>query len=43
MRDYNTRLMSFPANLVAGAFGFRAEPYFEVTDPVTRDAPKVSF
>lgn len=43
VRDYNTRMMTFPTNLVAGIFGFRAEPYFEVTDPVTREAPKVQF
>ena len=43
VREYNTRLMKFPTTLFAGIFGFRAEPYFEVTDPVTREAPKVKF
>lgn len=42
-RQYNTRIMSFPANLVAGVFGFRSESYFEVKDAEQRDAPKVTF
>lgn len=27
--DYNTAVLSFPSNLVAGAFGFTEAPYFE--------------
>lgn len=27
--DYNTAVMSFPSNLIAGTFGFEEAPYFE--------------
>lgn len=43
VRDYNTRLMSFPTNLIAGMFGFGPEAFFEITNPVEREAPKVKF
>lgn len=29
-RDLNTSIQSFPANLIAGSFGFHVEPMFEV-------------
>jgi LemA protein len=29
-RELNTTVQSFPANLVAGMFGFRLQPYFEI-------------
>jgi LemA protein len=37
VRDLNRRVESVPSNLVASAFGFRAEAYFEV-EPVLRTA-----
>jgi LemA protein len=44
--NYNTRLMSFPANMVAGMFGFRSAEFFNL-DPAeaaaVRTAPKVKF
>jgi LemA protein len=40
---YNTRLQSFPTNVVAGAFNFRQEEFFEIEEPGEREAPKVSF
>ena len=43
VRSYNTRLMSFPVNLIAGSFGFRPEQYFEIANPTEREAPKVKF
>ena len=43
VRDFNTRIQSFPANLVAGSFGFTAAPSFEIENPADRDAPKVRF
>jgi LemA protein len=43
VRDYNTSTQVFPANVVAGAFGFREEPFFELTEPEARTAPKVQF
>jgi LemA protein len=34
---------AFPSNLVAKAFGFGKEEYFEVEDPAVRAAPAVDF
>src|SRR5499433_2718014 len=30
VRDYNTRVQSFPSNIVAGMFGFQARQFFEI-------------
>ncbi len=43
VRDYNTSTQVFPANVIAGSFGFKEEPFFEVTEPEARNAPKVQF
>ena len=43
VRQFNTQAQSFPGNLVAGAFGFKARDFFELTEPEAREAPKVSF
>jgi LemA protein len=40
---YNTARESFPANIVAGMFGFAAAQLFEIEDPDHREAPEVSF
>ena len=40
---YNTRLESFPANLVAGPFQFKPATFFEVTNEKEREAPQVKF
>jgi LemA protein len=40
---YNTRVQSFPANIVARLFNFAVEEYFELEDAVQREAPKVAF
>jgi LemA protein len=40
---YNTRTESFPANIVAGMFGFKGEEFFELEDEAAREAPKVAF
>jgi LemA protein len=40
---YNTRREVFPANLLAGMFGFGAAELFRVDDPSEKVAPKVSF
>ena len=40
---YNTRLESFPANMVAGPFGFKPATFFEVTNEKEREAPQVKF
>jgi LemA protein len=41
--DYNEAIAVFPANILAGAFNFAPESFFEVTSPAEREAPKVQF
>ena len=41
-RDYNIALQSFPRNLIAGPFGFRAVGFF-AADEEDRAVPQVSF
>jgi LemA protein len=43
VRDYNTKLQVFPSNLIANAFRFQPEEFFEIEDDEQREAPKVSF
>ncbi len=43
VRDYNTSLLIFPTNLLAGMFGFTAEQYFEIADAAERAVPQVKF
>jgi len=43
VRDYNTALQTFPTNVLAGAFGFKSEEYFELADTGEREAPQVKF
>ena len=43
VRGLNTRVESFPSNIVAGMFGFHQEEYFEVGDEELRSAPSVDF
>ena len=40
---YNTAAQTFPGNLVAGAFGFARQEYFELEEPAAREVPKVKF
>jgi len=40
VRELNTAVQSFPANLFAGLFGFRARSYFEI-DMADRAVPKI--
>ncbi len=43
-KELNTSIQSFPANMVAGMFGFHCEPMFEVADrPTMNKAPQVQF
>lgn len=42
VREYNTRVKRFPANLIANMGGFSKRPYFEV-DETARDVRKVDF
>jgi LemA protein len=40
---YNTRIQSFPQNVLAGMFGFGDEAFFEVEEAAQREAPQVKF
>jgi LemA protein len=41
--QFNTRIESFPQNIVAGMFQFRTAASFEIEDPAAREAPAVKF
>jgi LemA protein len=45
VRDYNQRVQSFPSNLIANAFHFEEEEFFEVDEALRGEAgvPRVSF
>ena len=43
VRDYNTALLTFPTNVLAGTFGFTSEQYFELADATERAVPQVRF
>lgn len=43
VRSLNTRVETFPPNIIAGMFNFNKAEYFEVTDPQARQAPRVEF
>ena len=43
VEGYNQTLVVFPTNLVAGIFGFKAMPFFQVDDASQRNAPQVRF
>ena len=40
---YKNRVELFPSNLLAGRFGFQAEPFFQIEEAAERAVPKVSF
>ncbi len=39
----NTAVQSFPGNIIAGQFGFKAAEFFQVEAPEDRQAPQVKF
>ena len=41
VRSYNTRVQTFPSNLVAKTFRFRLKDFFELQSPSTASAPGV--
>jgi LemA protein len=43
VRDYNTKVLSFPSNLIAGAAGMKQEEFFEIEDLGVRQPVPVSF
>ena len=40
---YNPVREKFPNNMIANAFSFQRQDYFELEEPEAREAPKVSF
>lgn len=40
---YNTAVQTFPANLIAGVFGFVKREFFQIEDPTHRATPQVKF
>ncbi len=43
VRDLNTKIQSFPSNIVAGMFHFQAKQFFDITDPAQREPVAVKF
>lgn len=43
VQDLNTKVQSFPANIIAGMFKFTAEKFFEVGGAAEREPVKVKF
>jgi LemA protein len=42
VREFNQSVAVFPSNLLAGMFGFSAEPFFQ-EEATAKEIPKVSF
>ena len=43
VRDLNTKIASFPSNIIAGMFGFTPRQFFQVDDASERATPAVKF
>ena len=43
IRDLNTRIKSFPTNMIAGMFKFKEEKFFAVDSDEEKEVPKVEF
>lgn len=43
VRDFNTKIESFPSNLIAGMFNFGKREFFELTEEAAKDPVKVEF
>lgn len=43
VQSFNTKQQTFPTNLIAGAFGFKAAEFFELKNEAEREPVKVSF
>jgi LemA protein len=44
-KEYNTYIQKFPANIIAGVFGFHRETFFELSSgrAAVGDVPKIQF
>src|ERR1022692_4292097 len=43
VRDFNTKIQSFPSNIVAGMFSFQQKQFFDITEPAQREPVAVKF
>jgi LemA protein len=43
VRDLNTKVVTFPSNIVAGMFGFQQRQFFELETPEDKQVPAVKF
>src|SRR3954471_13192543 len=43
VRDLNTKIQSFPTNILAGMFNFQQRQFFEIADATERSVPQVKF
>jgi len=43
VRDFNTRVQSFPTNIIAVIFGFHTRQFFEMETPADRENVAVKF
>jgi LemA protein len=43
VRNLNIAIQSFPANVLAGMFGFHEQPFFELDDRSQAAVPGVAF
>lgn len=43
VRDLNTKIQSFPSNILAGMFGFQSRPFFTIDTPEDRQNVQVKF
>jgi len=41
--QYNTRIQTFPPNIIAGMYNFKEEPFFQLEDAKEREVPQVKF
>jgi LemA protein len=43
VRDLNTKIQSFPTNILAGMFNFTPRQFFEISEPTDREPVQVKF
>ena len=43
VRDFNTKIQSFPSNIIAGMFNFQQKQFFDITEPSQREPVAVKF
>ncbi len=43
VRDFNTKIQSFPSNIIAGMFHFQQRQFFDITEPTQREPVAVKF